>query len=135
LPNDAAGIAWLFLRGKATGENTGELLAILRDVLTTARPDNRERFRQMVLEEKADQESSLVPAGHAMVASRLKSRFTTADWAAEQMGGLEYLFFLRKLVDQIEQDWPSVQSALEAMREMLLNRSAMIVNVTLDRAG
>lgn len=135
LPNDAAGIAWLFLRGKATVENTGELLAILRDVLTTARLDNRERFRQIVLEEKADQESSLVPAGHAMVSSRLKSRFTTADWAAEQMGGLEYLFFLRKLVDQIEQDWPSVQSALEAMREMLLNRSAMIVNVTLDRAG
>lgn len=104
-------------------------------MLTTARLDNRERFRQIVLEEKADQESSLVPAGHAMVSSRLKSRFTTADWAAEQMGGLEYLFFLRKLVDQIEQDWPSVQSALEAMREMLLNRSAMIVNVTLDRAG
>lgn len=135
LPHDAAGTAWLFLRGKATVENTGELLAILRDVLLTARLDNRERFRQIVLEEKADQEAGLVPAGHALVSSRLKARFTTADWAAEQMGGLDYLFFLRRLIDQIEQDWPSVQAALEAMREMLLNRRAMIANVTLDRAG
>ena len=32
---------------------TGELLAILRDILTGARLDNRERFQQLVLEEKA----------------------------------------------------------------------------------
>lgn len=135
LPHDPAGVAWLFLRGKATVENTGELLAIMRDVLLTARLDNRERFRQLVLEEKADQEASLVPGGHGVVASRLRSRFTTADWAAEQMGGVDYLFFLRRLVDQIENDWPSVQATLEAMRDLLLNRHAMIANVTLDRAG
>src|SRR5690606_18851255 len=64
----------------------------------------------------------------------LKSRFTTADWASEQMGGLDYLFFLRTLIDQIENDWPSVQVTLEAMRDLLLNRRAMIANVTLDRA-
>src|SRR5262249_53894220 len=39
--------AWLFLRGKAVPERAGELLAILRDVLLTARLDNRERFRQI----------------------------------------------------------------------------------------
>lgn len=135
LPHDAQGTAWLFLRGKATVENTGELLDILRDVLLTARLDNRDRFRQIVLEEKAEAEASLVPAGHATVASRLKARFSTADWAAEQIGGLDYLFFLRRLAGQIEQDWPSVQATLEAMREALLNRRAMIANITLDRAG
>lgn len=135
LPHDTQGTAWLFLRGKATVENMGELLDILRDVLLTARLDNRDRFRQIVLEEKAEAEASLVPAGHATVASRLKARFSTADWAAEQIGGLDYLFFLRRLAGQIEQDWPSVQATLEAMREALLNRYAMIANLTLDRAG
>lgn len=135
LAHDASGTAWLFLRGKATVENVDELLAILRDVLLTARLDNRERFRQIVLEEKANQEASLVPMGHAAVFGRLKARFSTADWAAEQISGIDYLFFLRELAGKIEQDWPSVQAALEAMREMLLNRRAMIANVTLDRAG
>jgi len=43
--------ARLLLRGKAVHEKTGELLAILGDVLLAARLDNRERIRQLVVEE------------------------------------------------------------------------------------
>ena len=127
--------AWLFLRGKATVAQSGELLHILRDVLLTARLDNRERFRQMVLEEKASQEAGMVPGGHRVVNVRLRSRFSQADWANEQIGGLSYLFFLRGLAEQIDKDWPAVQAKLEAMRGYLVNRGGAVVNVTLDRAN
>jgi Zn-dependent M16 (insulinase) family peptidase len=43
--------AWLNLRGKALPEQTGELLAILRDILARARLDNLDRFQQLVLDE------------------------------------------------------------------------------------
>ncbi|HVO68649.1 MAG TPA: hypothetical protein VMT24_01305, partial [Aggregatilineaceae bacterium] len=109
-----------------------DLLAILRDVLLTARLDNRERFRQLVLEEKASQEAQLVPAGHLVVRTRLQSRFGEADWAAEQISGINYLFFLRQLADEVEKDWPSVLDKLEAIRQRLINRSNMMCNVTLD---
>lgn len=124
--------AWLFLRGKGTMAQTADLLAILRDVLLTAKFDNRERFRQIVLEEKAGEESGLVPAGHRVVHARLRAQFTEADWAAEQMGGVSYLFFLRELAEKIEKDWPSVVETLEAMRRYLLNRATMLCNVTVD---
>jgi presequence protease len=52
------------------------------------RLDNRERFRQMVLEAKAEHESGLVPAGHAYVNRRLRAAFNLADYASEQMTGL-----------------------------------------------
>ena len=123
---------WLILRGKATVEQTGELLAILRDVLLTAQLDNRERFRQMVLEEKASEESGLVPAGHAVVKTRLYAQLSEAGWVDEQMGGLSYLFFLRKLIDDVDRDWPAVLKALETIRQLLVNRHSMVVNVTLD---
>ena len=55
--------AWLILRGKATSTQAGELLSILRDVLLTPRLDNPERFRQMVLEEKADKNPRLCLPG------------------------------------------------------------------------
>ncbi|TEU10373.1 MAG: peptidase M16, partial [Anaerolineales bacterium] len=48
------GVVWLFLRSKAIPAQADDLLAILRDVLLTVRLDNQERFRQMVLEEKAE---------------------------------------------------------------------------------
>ena len=127
--------AWLFLRGKTTMAQAGELLSILSDILTTVQFDNQERFRQMVLEEKANLEASLVPAGHRVVNSRLRALFNEADWAIEQMGGIDYLFFLRNLTKLVEGDWHFVYQSLEEMRQILLNRQAMLCNITLDLAN
>ncbi len=135
LADSADGTAWLFLRGKATMSHGTDLLAILRDILTTVRLDNQERFRQMVLEEKASEESDIVPAGHAVVNNRLRAHFNEADWASEQMGGINYLLFLRQLASDIDRDWQSVLDKLETIRRLLINRSTMIFNVTLDAAN
>ncbi len=130
--NDERGAAWLFLSGKATMEQTQDLLDILRDILLTAKLDNQERFRQIALRAKARHESGLIPGGHIVVNTRLRSRFNKGDWAAEQIGGIDNLFFLRDLVDDIEQDWPSVLQKLEKVRGYLLNRKTMLINVTVD---
>jgi Zn-dependent M16 (insulinase) family peptidase len=122
--------AWLNLRGKALPEQTGELLSILSDILSRARLDNRERFQQLALEEKAAVESRLVPAGSAYVDQRLRANYFEADWAEEQMGGISYLFFLRKLVDQLDTDWDGVHAKLERIRATLFNRATMLCNVT-----
>jgi Zn-dependent M16 (insulinase) family peptidase len=129
------GTAWLFLRGKAMMAQTDDLLAILRDVLLTARLDNQERFRQIVLEEKAGQEARLVPGGHHVVDTRLRACFNEADWAAEQMGGVSYLLFLRQLARMVDADWPGVLDKLEQMRRILLNRNAVLCNATLDETN
>jgi hypothetical protein len=123
---------WAFWRGKATVGQAHELLAILRDVLLTVRFDNQERFRQIVLEEKASQESGLVPSGHAFVRLRAQSGLNEADWLAEQTGGVTYLQFIRQLAEDVEKNWPSVLEKLETIRGLLINRQAMICNVTLD---
>jgi Zn-dependent M16 (insulinase) family peptidase len=126
---------YFFLRGKATTDKAQELLDILKDVLLTAKLDNRERFKQIVLEDKAGAEAGLIPGGHRVVASRLISRFSEADWVSEQISGLDNLFFLRRLAEEIENDWDSVLGKLETVRRLLINRASMIVNVTLDSAA
>lgn len=126
---------WLFLRGKAMQAQTNDLLDIVGDILMNIRLDNRERFRQMVLEAKAREEQKLVPAGHQIVNTRLRSHFSEADWAAEQMTGVSYLFFLRKLAKDVEEDWQGVLDDLREIHRILLNRKSMIVNVTLDETG
>ena len=134
-PEGGEAAAWMLLRGKAMVPQAGELLAILDDILRGARLDDRERFRQMALEEKASLESGLVRSGHRVVNSRLKARFDEAGHANELIGGTSYLFFLRDLVARIDADWAGVQAQLEQIRARLINRSAMICNVTLDRAN
>lgn len=125
----------LLLRGKCTLSQTGELLDIFRDILLTPRFDNRERFRQMVHEEKARQEQGLIPSGHLVVNQRLRAHFSEADWAAEQIQGLSCLFFTRKLARMVDEDWGSVLRVLEEIRRLLVNRRAMILNVTVDGPG
>lgn len=126
------GEAWLVLRGKATAERAGDLLRILEDILKTIKLDNRERFRQLALESKAQQEANLLPSGHRVVHTRLGSLFNEANWAAEQMEGLEGLFFTRRLIQELENGWPAVLEKLETLRRILINRNAMLFNVTLD---
>ena len=127
--------AWLFLRGKVMQNQLDELLSIIKDILLSPRLDNRERFRQMVLEEKARYEQGLVPSGHQIVNTRLRSHFSEAGWLGEQMSGISYLFFLRQLAEDVDKDWPAVQTALEEMLQILVNRKSMIVNVTTDDNG
>ena len=126
------GALWFFLRGKSITSQAGELLDILKDVLLTVKLDNRERFKQIVLEDKARAEAGLIPGGHIVVNNRLRARFSEADWVAEQINGVDNLFFLRALIEEIEADWDSVLAKLEAVRRLLINRTAMIANVTLD---
>ncbi len=129
---DPAGISWLFLRGKCTLAQSADMLDILSDVLFDVRLDHKERFLQLVLEAKAGKEAGLIPGGHGVVNGRLKAHFSPASRAAEQIGGLSNLFFTRQLVEQVRGDWPAVLEKLEKIRRVLLNRNAMVANITVD---
>jgi len=125
-------VSWLFLRGKATVDRAGDLMDLLTEVLTEARLDDQERFRKMVLEEKARAEQRLVPSGHLIVASRLRAAMTRSGWVGEQFAGVENLLFLRWLTEAVDNDWPRVHAMLEEMRELLVRRGNMILNATMD---
>ncbi len=125
-------VARLVVRGKSTVAQAQDLLDLLHDILTTVQLDNPARFKQLVLENKARQEAGLVPGGHMLVGSRLSAHFDEAGWLGEQMGGIEQLFFLRRLVEEVERDWPSVLDRLERVKSLLVNRQTVICNITLD---
>jgi Zn-dependent M16 (insulinase) family peptidase len=127
---DEEGLARFVLRGKATVAQVPEMLDIMRDMLLTVKLDNPERFRQIVLETKARMEGYVVPSGSAYVGSRLRAHFNKASWVEEQMDGVEGIFFVRRLAELVDEDWPSVLAALEEVRQLIVNRRGVIFNVT-----
>ncbi|MFH1567092.1 MAG: insulinase family protein, partial [Gemmatimonadota bacterium] len=129
-----AAVARFFVRGKAMAGQLGDLFDIVRDILLTVRLDNRERFLQMALEERASEEAHIVPGGHGVVSTRLRSRFDEAAWISEQVEGVSYLFFLRRLVEKVQRDWGGVVEKLEALRRVLVNRRTLLVNGTFPAA-
>ncbi len=133
--NSRRGAQFLFLRGKAMQSQACELTSILKDILLGIQLDNRERFRQMVMEEKARMEKRIVPQGHQIVNLRLRSHFGDAYWVAEQINGISYLFFLRKLTNLVEEKWPEVLTVLRQIHKTLINKNTSVFNITLDEKG
>lgn len=127
--------AYFILRAKAMTEKTDTLLGLLSEVLLRAKLDNRERIRQIVLEEKAQMEAAAIPEGHRLVITRMRAHFSDADAMAERLRGCEQLLFLRRLAERIETDWNGVLADLEALRASVIVFSRALYNVTLDRGG
>ena len=125
--------AYFIVRGKAVEDKSGKLFELLGTVLLDAKLDNKERFKQIVLEEKAQSEASLIPSGHRLIGLRLRSRLTEADRISEKINGVEQLFFLRKLAERIDSDWAGVLADLEATRKAVINAKNAVFNVTIDR--
>lgn len=127
--------AYLVVRAKAALDRTPEMLGILKDILLEVNFDNLQRFRQILLENKSELESAILPAGTRFVNRRLMRRETEAGWLQDELTLLGQLFFLRDLVEKVDKDWPAVLADLEAVRSALLQRAAMTANLTLDGAS
>jgi hypothetical protein len=124
---------WLFLRGKCLVPQLDALLDLVAEIAGSVRLDDRTRFRQMVLESKARGESSVIPAGHSLVGTRLGSKFDQAGWVREQTSGVEQLFFVRELAGRVDSQWPSVEAELNRLHAAVVTRKAAIANLTVGK--
>lgn len=124
--------AYLMLNGKATVDKTGEMLTIMQEILLETNFDDRERFKQILLESKASLESTLIPSGHSYVNRRLNGKQHEAGWVSEQINGVSQLYFLRQLQKEVEEDWFTVVAKLTEMQQILFAQRALICNVTLE---
>ncbi len=131
--NHDEAFAYLFIRSKVMNTQTASLFAILKDIIFKPKFDDKERFRQILLEEKSGMEAGLIPSGHRVINNRLKSHFSESAWATEKFSGLDYLFFIRDLVNNLDEKWESVKLHFESIRNKLFNAPNMVANITIDR--
>ena len=133
LDSDGNGTSYSFLRSKCMVSQTDNLLSLIEEILFQPNFDNKERFRQIVLEQKAGIESGIIPSGHSAVAGYLKQHFNESFYASEEGGGIDNLFFLRELITEIDSNWSEIRDTLEEIHQLLTNRKGLLINVTLGQ--
>jgi len=131
LENSPGSAAKLFLRGKCMSGQTADLFEILNDILFLPAFNDRKRFKEVLLEQKAEMEGSLVPSGHSAVMSRLKAHYHEAHRAAEALSGIDALFFHRDMQKKIKEDWLGTVARLEGILQKLI-AGGLVVNITAD---
>lgn len=125
-------VAKIIVRSKWLEEQAKDVTALLSNALLHANLGNKDRFLQLVLEDKSDLESEVLESGHSFVDSRLRRKYRVSDQVDEELSGINQLFFLRSLVDRVKTDWKSVKADLETLRGLIITQSKMIANVTSD---
>ncbi|MGD9738907.1 MAG: insulinase family protein [Bauldia sp.] len=128
-------VSRLMLRAKALPSQTGGMFDILRKVLLEARIFDRERIRQIVRERKAQAEAAVARGGHGFLAHRIRSQYRIADAADEAMTGITFVRFIRGLADNFDERWPEIEKAFTEIRETLIARNGLVLNVTADADG
>merc|ERR1711966_179961 len=127
----------LMVRGKATSDNIGELFDLMKLVLTEANFDSKARVIEMLKKTKAGMEAGIRGSGHSAINTRMKARYRVGGYIDEAMGGIAQLDTVRELLDQAENDWPSLLARLENMRSTILNekfaRDGMMLDITGDK--
>ncbi len=129
---DGAPVPLLLISSKCTRENIAGMAGLMEEILCEPNFDDRERFLQMVLEEKARMEQSAVPSGNALVRLRLGGRLSLAGRINEEMTGVSALVWLRALAERAEQDWPSVLADLNALHGCVVRGDGAVVDITGD---
>ena len=122
-----------FIRGKCMNHQSNELLNIFTDIFLEANFENKERFKQILLEQKSEMETMIVPRGHSAIMTRLKARDHEAHLANEQIGGIDALFFLRNLIEDVEKNWDDVHNTLKVIHRKLIHSKSIKINITSDQ--
>lgn len=125
-----ATLAALEVSGKSTSDKIGKLTGLIREILLEPKFDNRERFTQMVLEEKARLEQTIVPSGHSLVSIRLNGGLSSTGRLMELTGGISYLSFIRDLAKRLENRWPSVLADLHDLHRLIIRRDKALISLT-----
>merc|ERR1719230_787496 len=120
------------IRGKATTEKVPVMLGLMKDILMTANLDNKKRAVEMLRESKIRKETSVITSGHTYAASRLASRYSFLGYLGEVTGGITSVREAGKLLDMAENDWETLSARLVKMRDAIVKRNGMIVNLTGD---
>jgi len=125
----------MFVRGKATYAKSGEMFDVIGDILLNTQFDNKDKFKQMVLETKARMEAQVVSSGHSYAAGRIGARYMVSEFVEEKMRGIDTLEGMRKLAEEVDSDWDSVLAKLERIRDLLVDRRNLIVNLSAEDKG
>jgi len=131
-------ITKLVVRGKATKDKTKELFDIFNLIITDAKFDAQSKVIEMLKESKSQLEAGIQGSGHSFANTRLKARYSVPGYIDEKTGGISAVATIKSLLEQAENDWPTLLARLEKMRETILSantcRDGMFLDITGDSA-
>ncbi len=123
------------LRTKALYRNVGEAIAILTDLLVAADFTDEQRIEDLLAERKNDLLASVIPSGHIMAKRLAAAPLSPVAFREEQWGGRTQLLRANATLEAFRRHPASVIEKLLQLRDTIVQKWRLIVNLTADQEG
>ena len=120
----------LRIAAKVVEEKIDNLYKLLEEILLFPNFANKERFVQMVWEDKARFEQSIIPAGHSVLASCINGMFSRLGYLNEEANGLPYWNFIRRLAGTVQDDFANIEARLTTLHSSILTKAGAVLSLT-----
>jgi len=125
----------LIFRLKVLYRNIPAAVALLADLLHAGDLTDLKRASDLIRERKNNLQAAVVPSGHLFARRLAASPLNPAARREEQWHGRQQLSFVRALAERCEGGGEEILHRCGRLREMIMRRSGLIVNITADREG
>lgn len=124
--------AHLSFHGKVVGDKVDDFFDIVEEMIFEPVEDKdllARRLKEMLLEDKARLEHSILASGHSAASMRVLSRYSKSAVLSEAMGGIEYLKRVRESLDKWDESLEKLLADMETLRSSLLVQRPMIAHM------
>ena len=135
--NMVTGRPWqkMVLRLKSLYRDIPDAVRILADVATAGDLSDLKRMEDLLTEKKNRLQAAVVPSGHIFARRMAGASLSLAAWRDEQWHGTAQLQFLAALLPQFQQNKAGVVEKLARLKELLLRKEGLTINITADSEG
>lgn len=111
-------------------ETTKDALHLVEEILFHTRFDDKKRIRDLLAAELSARQSMILPYGHSLAVSRLKSHHDKASFLANHLSDLDHLFALSDLLSHWEERADDFIASLEGLVGRIFQKKGLAVGIT-----
>lgn len=122
-------ISRFVLQGRALNRNLGEMTALAREVLTSAKLTEKERVTKLIREYVKRDEQGIVPSANRYAASRAGRSFRASNAVQDQLSGVSSVFWMREMAALAENNFDELAAKIAQASKALLssNYEALVI--------
>ncbi|MBQ8333297.1 MAG: insulinase family protein, partial [Clostridia bacterium] len=120
---------------KMMPENADFALSTALEIITTTKFDDVKRIKAVLNEIRSDKHSEIMQSGNAIAAARARSYFSRLDCYNQDIGGLNFYFFICDLLDNFDEKSAEIVENLKKVTAYIFNPEKITVSLAADEAG
>lgn len=123
------------IRAKGLYSQKKFLFRMIREILLTSDFGDVRRLKEILDEQKARLQESLVSSGNGTAVLRANAGFSVLSAFQERIAGVSYARFVKYLDEHFEEEKGKLSASLSELMRMIFRPENMIVSVTADAEG